>query len=90
MSRALGIERIALLRNNPDKLRQLTALGVEIVEQVPTAVHVSATNAKYLAAKLRRGHTVNGFSDATTERWRATEAGTTRFGGPREFGPRSP
>jgi GTP cyclohydrolase II len=60
MLQALEVERIALLSNNPDKRHQLAALGVEIAEQVPTATHLSAANAKYLAAKLRRGHTLNG------------------------------
>jgi GTP cyclohydrolase II len=61
MLTALGVRRIALLSNNPDKLRQLTSLGVEIAERVPTAVHVSPSNARYLAAKRRRGHTLDGF-----------------------------
>jgi GTP cyclohydrolase II len=56
----LGVERIALLSNNPDKLRQLTMLGVEVAEHLPTATHISAANTKYLAAKLRRGHTLTG------------------------------
>ena len=60
MLRALGVNRVALLSNNPDKVRQLSGLGVEITEQVPTAVHVSAANADYLAAKRRRGHTLRG------------------------------
>jgi GTP cyclohydrolase II len=57
MLRALGVERIALLSNNPDKLRQLTLLGIQVAERVPTAAHVTADNARYLAAKLRHGHT---------------------------------
>lgn len=58
---AMGVQRIALLSNNPDKLHQLTALGIEVAEQIPTATHISAANAKYLAAKLRRGHTLSAF-----------------------------
>ncbi|HEY2271200.1 MAG TPA: GTP cyclohydrolase II [Jatrophihabitantaceae bacterium] len=53
--RALGVHRIALLSNNPDKLAQLVELGIEVTEQVPTRVHLSATNAEYLAAKATRG-----------------------------------
>jgi GTP cyclohydrolase II len=50
---ALGVRRIRLLSNNPDKAKQLDLLGVTIAEMVPTRVHLSADNAGYLAAKAR-------------------------------------
>jgi len=56
MLRALGETRVALLSNNPDKAAQLATLGVEIVERVPTAAHLSTSNGRYLAAKVRHGH----------------------------------
>jgi GTP cyclohydrolase II len=52
---ALGVHRVALLTNNPDKVAQLTRLGVEVVERVPTGVHRSDANGHYLATKLLRG-----------------------------------
>ena len=55
MLRTLGVTRVALLSNNPDKARQLHAFGVTVTERVPTGVHLSATNARYLATKARRG-----------------------------------
>jgi GTP cyclohydrolase II len=56
---ALGAGRVALLTNNPDKAEQLDRLGVTVAEQVPTAVHLSPANARYLAAKARRSaHTL--------------------------------
>ncbi|EWT02578.1 GTP cyclohydrolase [Intrasporangium oryzae NRRL B-24470] len=56
---ALGLDRVALLSNNPSKAAQLTRLGVTVTERVPTGVHLSAANAKYLATKARRGaHTI--------------------------------
>lgn len=59
MLTALGAGRVRLLTNNPDKARQLSALGVEVVEQVPTGVHVSAANVSYLRAKVEHtGHTL--------------------------------
>jgi GTP cyclohydrolase II len=59
MLRALGVSRVALLSNNPDKARQLRACGVRVVEQVPTGVYVSAANRHYLETKARRGrHTL--------------------------------
>jgi GTP cyclohydrolase II len=57
---ALGLTRVALLSNNPDKAAQLSRLGVAITDRVPTGVHLSATNAGYLATKARRGaHTLD-------------------------------
>ena len=62
---ALGATRIALLSNNPDKQAQLVSLGIHVVEQVPTKVHVSPTNAGYLETKLRRGaHTLQALLGA--------------------------
>ena len=51
MLAAVGVERIRLLSNNPDKATQLESLGVQVEAQVPTAVHLTAANARYLAAK---------------------------------------
>ena len=60
MLRALGVERIALLSNNPDKADQLGRLGVTLTERVPTRVHLSPANAGYLAAKASRAaHTLD-------------------------------
>lgn len=56
---ALGAGRVALLSNNPDKAEQLSRLGVKIFERVPTAVHLSAVNGRYLAAKANHtAHTL--------------------------------
>ncbi len=55
MLTALGVSRIALLSNNPDKARQLRSYGVTVVEQIPTRVHLSAANVRYLETKARRG-----------------------------------
>jgi len=54
MLRALLVDRIALLSNNPDKAEQLSRLGVAVTEHVPTGVFVSPANAGYLAAKANR------------------------------------
>ncbi len=54
------MSRIALLSNNPDKARQLRRFGVTVAAQVPTGVHLSAANARYLVTKARRGaHTLD-------------------------------
>ncbi|GGR95603.1 GTP cyclohydrolase II [Micromonospora fulviviridis] len=54
MLAALGVTRVALLSNNPDKAAQLERLGVTVVDRVLTGVHLSPTNAGYLAAKVTR------------------------------------
>src|SRR4051812_28891625 len=60
MLHALGISRVALLSNNPDKADQLRRFGVTVAERVPTGVHLSTANARYLATKVRRGaHTID-------------------------------
>jgi GTP cyclohydrolase II len=51
---ALGVTRVALLTNNADKVAQLERLGVDVAERVPTGVHRSDANGRYLATKLRR------------------------------------
>src|SRR5215212_2418221 len=57
MLHAIGADRIRLLSNNPDKAAQLELQGVEVAEQLATGVHLSAANARYLAAK--RDHTAH-------------------------------
>jgi GTP cyclohydrolase II len=60
MLRALGVSQVALLSNNPDKARQLRRFGVTVAALVPTGVHLSAANARYLVTKARRGaHTLD-------------------------------
>jgi GTP cyclohydrolase II len=60
MLHALGVSRVALLSNNPDKAQQLAGFGITVASRVPTAVHLSPSNARYLLAKARRGaHTLD-------------------------------
>ena len=57
MLRAVGADRIRLLSNNPDKAGQLASYGVGVDERVPTGVHLSAANERYLTVK--RDHTAH-------------------------------
>ena len=57
MLRAVGLDAIRLLSNNPDKAAQLDALGIRVTERVRTEVHVSEANTRYLQAK--RDHTAH-------------------------------
>jgi GTP cyclohydrolase II len=57
MLEALGIRRIRLLTNNPDKLNALVACGVDVAGRVPHAFAPNGVNDRYLATKARRfGH----------------------------------
>jgi 3,4-dihydroxy 2-butanone 4-phosphate synthase / GTP cyclohydrolase II len=56
----LGVRELRLLTNNTDKVAQLRALGLSIVEQVPLLVGVGANNHQYLATKAdRMGHIID-------------------------------
>ena len=60
MLHTLGVRRVALLSNNPDKREQLCRLGITVTRRVPTGVHLSPANAGYLATKARRAaHTIS-------------------------------
>ncbi|MGC1303292.1 MAG: 3,4-dihydroxy-2-butanone-4-phosphate synthase [Caulobacteraceae bacterium] len=55
--KALGLERIRLLTNNPRKVETLEAYGITIEGRVPVQVAPNPHNAAYLAAKRERlGH----------------------------------
>ena len=51
----LGVDRLDLLTNNPDKAAQLEAAGIRVDRRVPTGLHVTSVNGRYLAAKAGRG-----------------------------------
>jgi GTP cyclohydrolase II len=57
MLRALGMTRIRLLTNNPEKVASLEACGIEVVERVPHEFAPNGVNDVYLATKAARfGH----------------------------------
>ena len=56
---ALGAHRVRLLSNNPDKAVQLESCGIEVAQRIPTGVHMSAANVRYLATKASHtAHTI--------------------------------
>ena len=60
MLHALGVNRIVLLSNNPDKAAQLRRHAVTVTELAPTGLYLSTDNARYLDAKAHRGgHTLD-------------------------------
>lgn len=55
--RRLGLTRVRLLTNNPDKVDQLARCGVTVVERVPHSFPANGHNEFYLSTKRRRsGH----------------------------------
>jgi GTP cyclohydrolase II len=60
MLTALGVGAVDLLTNNPDKPAQLRSFGVDVRDVVPTSVHASAANVRYLQAKVTHtAHTID-------------------------------
>jgi GTP cyclohydrolase II/3,4-dihydroxy 2-butanone 4-phosphate synthase/GTP cyclohydrolase II len=55
--RDLGVRRVALLTNNPKKVRGLTEGGIEVAERIGIRAEPNEHNAEYLAVKAKRmGH----------------------------------
>ncbi|MBI4492332.1 MAG: bifunctional 3,4-dihydroxy-2-butanone-4-phosphate synthase/GTP cyclohydrolase II [Chloroflexi bacterium] len=55
----LGLERLRLLTNNPQKRAGLLGFGLEVVEQVPLVVPPNHVNLRYLLTKQSKlGHTL--------------------------------
>jgi GTP cyclohydrolase II len=59
MLRALGIDEVRLLTNNPAKVEGLEAAGIRVVERVPHHMPANPHNADYLATKrTKSGHLI--------------------------------
>jgi GTP cyclohydrolase II len=57
----LGVKRIRLLSNNPDKVRQLESSGIHVSERVPCQPRISKISRGYLETKRRKmGHLLDG------------------------------
>jgi GTP cyclohydrolase II len=57
MLRALGINHVRLLTNNPNKVAGLEAAGIQVIERVPHHMPANPHNADYLATKRKKsGH----------------------------------
>ncbi len=58
--RSIGVMKISLLSNNPDKVQQLKSHGINVDERVPLLVGIGDDNREYLKTKLERmGHEIN-------------------------------
>jgi len=57
MLKALGVTRVRLLSNNPEKVEALQRAGVEVIERVPCEVQASPHAEEYLKTKKEKlGH----------------------------------
>jgi GTP cyclohydrolase II len=48
---SLGISKINLITNNPDKIRALDDAGIEVVSRIPVIIEPKEANAEYLESK---------------------------------------
>jgi GTP cyclohydrolase II len=57
----LGVRAVRLLSNNPEKVRQLEAGGIRVIERVPCQPQVSRRSRSYLKTKKKKlGHLLAG------------------------------
>jgi GTP cyclohydrolase II len=57
----LGATQIRLLSNNPEKVRQLEAAGIRVIERVPCQPRISKISRAYLQTKKNKmGHLLTG------------------------------
>jgi GTP cyclohydrolase II len=57
MLRTLGVRSVAVMTNNPDKIRQLEAARIVVSRRVPHEIAAGEHNRRYLETKARRaGH----------------------------------
>ncbi|AXN30168.1 GTP cyclohydrolase II [Vibrio coralliilyticus] len=55
MLKALSVNKIRLITNNPKKIRELKEHGIEIEDTVNTSAHIKDGNEGYLKAKVSHG-----------------------------------
>ena len=55
MLKALNVNKIRLITNNPKKIRELKEHGIEIEDTVNTSAHIKDGNEGYLKAKVSHG-----------------------------------
>ena len=59
MLKALEIESVSILSNNPDKVQQLKEYGINVAKRVPLVVGIANENREYLQTKVdRMGHEI--------------------------------
>jgi GTP cyclohydrolase II len=62
--RLLGVHRVRLLSNNPEKVRQLEEFGIQVVKRIPCQPRISRTSRIYLRTKKSKmGHLLRGLGE---------------------------
>ena len=56
MLKALGLSRIELITNNPDKEKTMQAHGIVVEKRVPSGVFLTKENEHYLRSKVEKKH----------------------------------
>ena len=57
---SIGIQKVCLLTNNPEKISQLEHYGIEVSESKPLVVGIGESNRDYMATKVgRMGHSID-------------------------------
>lgn len=59
MLKALGVERVVLMTNNPEKVADLEAFGIRVQDVRRTGVYSNTHNYRYLLAKAKARHSID-------------------------------
>ena len=60
MLNSIGVEKVCLLTNNPEKVNQLKKYNIDVVKRMPLVVGISTHNLKYLETKVEKmGHEID-------------------------------
>nr|MDA3905055.1 bifunctional 3,4-dihydroxy-2-butanone-4-phosphate synthase/GTP cyclohydrolase II [Bacteroidales bacterium] len=59
----LGVKKVKLMTNNPDKVTALNQYGIDVVERVHIEMNHHEKNHFYMATKaIKMGHLLNGIT----------------------------
>jgi GTP cyclohydrolase II len=50
----LNVQSIALITNNPNKIKDLVRLGVQVDKRIPIETHIHQDNQEYLKTKVEK------------------------------------
>ena len=60
----VGVTKVALMTNNPNKVKELKEMGIDVVERIPLVVGVNRHNQDYLNVKGQKmGHLLFNVAD---------------------------
>ncbi len=62
MLKALNINEIMLLSNNPDKRNQLIRCGIDVKSTISTGTKITNDNKDYIKAKIKNGHKIDNLN----------------------------